>query len=53
MDCNTYTEDTACSELRSVLCAKIDDTSQLAYFIYGNGVAMPAYFPLGWNRGVM
>ena len=46
MDCNAYSGDTLCSELRPVLCARVDNTPRPAYPVSNSG-----YFYAGWNRG--
>jgi hypothetical protein len=51
VDCNPYSGDTLCNQLRPVLCVKIDNTPRPPYLVLGSGAAMPAYFYAGWNRG--
>jgi hypothetical protein len=51
MDCNAYTGDTDCTQLRPVLCAKVDNAPRPAYTIVAGGGALPSYAYYGWNRG--
>ena len=50
-DCNAYTGDTLCSELRPVLCAKTDGSPRPAYPISGGSGAMSVEFYNGWALG--